>query len=220
LRLRLTRALSGQTWLAYPANEGDMRQRWGVVRPVAVHLVTEGTAFEQVIARCTGGTWWFDEVDRRSDPLVAEQLREALRAVTPSEGVRFKGITPEMRAVYDLAAQQDEHFLERRRAVAERAWRDDQQQRGSDTRTCQRSAGDEARLRRALHTGGGELHDYSDRGEYWLVEWMTRNGERHTSAIAKGDLTVVSSGVCLSNRDRDFDLQSLVGVIEKGTWDW
>lgn len=37
---------------------------------------------------------------------------------------------------------------------------------------------------------------------------------RHTSAIAKADLTVVSSGICLSGRDRDFDLQSLVGVIE------
>jgi hypothetical protein len=36
-----------------------------------------------------------------------------------------------------------------------------------------------------------------------------------TSAIAKTDLTVVSSGICLSGRVRDFDLQSLVGVMEQ-----
>jgi hypothetical protein len=72
----------------------------------------------------------------------------------------------------------------------------------------------EGRLRDALRTGGGNLREFRDRGEYWLVEWTTANGIRHTSAVAKADLTVISSGICLSGRDRDFDLQSLVGVIE------
>ena len=36
--------------------------------------------------------------------------------------------------------------------------------------------------------------------------------------VSKRDLTVISSGICLSDRDRDFDLQSLVGVIEKRKW--
>lgn len=80
---------------------------------------------------------------------------------------------------------------------------------------------DEGRLRDALHMGGGELREFRDRGDFWQVEWMTRNGERHTSAISKDDLTVVSSGICLSGYDRDFDLQSLVGVIEsRDRWDW
>src|SRR5262249_38211647 len=71
----------------------------------------------------------------------------------------------------------------------------------------------------ALRVGGGDLRAFNDRGQYWLVEWTTADGERHTSAIAKGDLTVISSGICLSGRDRDFDLQSLVGVIKGRDWE-
>jgi hypothetical protein len=62
---------------------------------------------------------------------------------------------------------------------------------------------------------GGELKGFRDRGDYWTVEWTTRAGERQTSAISKRDLSVVSSGICLSDRDSDFDLTSLVGVIER-----
>jgi len=77
---------------------------------------------------------------------------------------------------------------------------------------------DEKRLRQAPKLGGSELHQFQDRGDYWTVDWTTADGTRHTSAIAKDDLTVVSSGICLSGRDRDFDLQSLVGVMEHQEW--
>ena len=76
---------------------------------------------------------------------------------------------------------------------------------------------DEERLNQALQLGGGRLRRYTDRGDYWVVEWTTQGGRRHTSAIGKNDLTVISSGICLSGHDRDFDLQSLVGVME-GAW--
>lgn len=73
---------------------------------------------------------------------------------------------------------------------------------------------DERRLQRALKMGGGELRGFCDRDDYWLVEWTSQNGERHSSAIAKNDLTVMSAGICLSGEDSNFDLQSLVGVVE------
>jgi hypothetical protein len=97
-----------------------------------------------------------------------------------------------MRSLYELVSQRTEGFAQPQR--------------------------DERRLRQALKIGGGELRQFRDRGDYWTVNWTVNwtisDGVRHTSAIAKNDLTVVSSGICLSGRDRDFDLQSLVSVME------
>jgi hypothetical protein len=76
---------------------------------------------------------------------------------------------------------------------------------------------DQRRLVGALRAGGGQLREAVDRGEFYLVEWETGDGVRRTSAVAKGDLTLLSSGICLAGRDRDFDLQSLVGVIDRRT---
>jgi hypothetical protein len=192
LRLRLAYRLQNQTWLAYPVNEADMRQRFKVVKPVPVHLVTEGVAFEQIMTRWHGASCWFEEIDRRADPTIAESLQSALKQLISVEELHFKGITPEMRSLYDLVTQRTEGFAHPQR--------------------------DEKRLRQALKLGGGELHQFQDRGDYWTVDWTTADGVRHTSAIAKDDLTVVSSGICLSGRDRDFDLQSLVGVMEDREW--
>ena len=192
LRVRLARPLKGQTWLAYSVNESDARQRVGAVRPLPVHLVTEGAAFETVVARGDGSAWWFEETDRRADPQIAERLREAQHKLTLPEALRFPGVTPEMRAAYDLAVQETEAF-----------------------QALLQPGRDEARLEQALRMAGGTLRGYQDHGDYWVVDWTTRDGERHTSAIARKDLTVMSAGICLSGQDRNFDLQSLVGVVER-----
>lgn len=189
-RLQLAYKLRGQTWLAYPVNESDAKQRVGMVRPVPVHLVTEGAIFEFIIARWDGHSWWFEEIDRRANPQVIDSLKQALKQEVLSESIHFKGMTPEMRTVYDLLFQKQENP------------------------TKQKQRKQEQKLRTALGMAGGQLHDFQDREDYWLVEWMTSTGERHSSAIAKNDLTVLSAGICLSGEDRKFDLQSLVGVVE------
>lgn len=264
LRLRLAYRLHGQTWLAYPVNEGDMQQRLGFVKPVPVHLVTEAATFEPVIVRWDVGTGWFDELDRRADPIIADQLREQLRQLTNTENLRFAGLTPEMRTVYDLALQQTEAFQlirqqqqeAERQQEAQRQLRHQQRegrQRQNDQRlrleaelqrqrqwhglrdrryprqpetnvkcsSRRQPQNDETRLQDALQVGGGNLQNFRDRGDFWQIEWTTSTGEHHTSAISKDDLTVISSGICLSGYDQDFDLQSLVGVIERrDNWDF
>lgn len=199
LRVRLAHCLQGQTWLAYPVNEADARQQHGRASELRVHLVDGGLRFDQIIARSDGHIWLFEDADRRADPHVAERLRQLLRQTVQPAHVAWKGITPEMRAAYALAAEYAPEF----HAV--------RQQRVEE----QRRQTEEKRLRDALRMGGGELIEYRDRGDYWQVEWETRHEERHTSAISKRDLTVISAGICLSDCDSDFDLQSLVGVVEQ-----
>lgn len=216
LRARLATRLRGGTWLAYPANESDFEQRFGAARPFPVHLVTDGAAFEQVIARADGSAFWFEAIDRRSDPAATVALRDAFNRQTAADALRFKDMTHEMRVAYAIAQQPpgqliEEHLRKRHRPRSLNAQRE---LIPPDSATeAQR---DERRLRQALAVGGGELQGFADRGDYWVVEWTARGGARHRSAISKDELTVISSGICLSGQDPDFDLQSLVGVIEDG----
>jgi hypothetical protein len=188
LRVYLIRSLQGSTWLAYPMNSGDMQQKVGGVKPIPVHLVAEGIAFLAATIRWDGRLWWFEALDRRADPFMVEKLKQAIEQNTLPEDLSLSGLTPELRTAYDLVTQEIEDFSPQRR--------------------------DERRLRQALAMGGGELQEFADHNGYWRVEWSSADGERHTSAISKQDLTVMSAGICLSGQDQDFDLQSLVGVVE------
>ena len=112
------------------------------------------------------------------------------------ELVRHKGLTPEAREAY--------------RAVLEGA-------QAATAAHAEVSA--QRRLSAALSQGGGRLDGFVDRGAHWLVAWTDREGDAQSSAIRKHDLTVISAGICLSDLDADFDLQSLVGVVS-GAEDW
>jgi len=191
LRAWLLSPLQRRTWVAYPASESDARQRGWRAGPFPVHLVDEASAFDRVVARCDGRSWWFGELDRRSDPRTADRLREAQAEGVAPDDLRVSGLTPELRTAYALATRRDE---------------------GLEAVRVQRS--DEERLRQALEVGGGVLHGFVDHGDYWTVDWSTGEGARHTSAVSRDQLTVLSAGICLDDRDSDFDLESLVGVME------
>jgi hypothetical protein len=55
-----------------------------------VHLVTEGAAFEQILARWNGNSCWFEQVDRHADPAIAETLQSNLKQLTPVKKLQFK----------------------------------------------------------------------------------------------------------------------------------
>jgi hypothetical protein len=71
------------------------------------------------------------------------------------------------------------------------------------------------RLQQALEWAGGQLDDVRDREDAWVITWHSSRGEPHTSIIRKEDLGIVSAGICLEERDGDFDVQSLVSVMDE-----
>jgi hypothetical protein len=188
VRLILVRPLKGGSWLAYPANRGEFRQKFGDVKPVVVRLVSQARAFQHAVCRWDGQAFWFDKIDRSANPKVPAFMAKALKAFLSPNALRFSGLTPELREAYSLILNQ----------VGELRVR------------C-----DEDRLRRALEVGGGSLESFVDRGDYFTTRWSTSDGEQYTSAIQKDSLSVMSAGICLDGEDAKFDLQSLVGVVEQ-----
>lgn len=120
-------------------------------------------------------------------PAEAQYLRDELRKGTPETGLARKGLTPPERGAY--AFQQE---LEKERS----------------------KSAEERRLEQALKTAGAELQDFREKDGAFTVNWKV-DGRPYTSIVARSDLTVISSGVCLSDQDSDFDLTSLVGVMRQ-----
>jgi hypothetical protein len=183
----------GRPWLALTANQGDRRIQ--LRGPVPIYLVEEGLqAFDVVIARFDGSSFWFDRRDASRDPSIASYLREKmnLKAVDglppETETLRKRGLTREEREAYRYVRSEIDNQL--RQTVGQK-------------------------LGRALRHAGGALEGFQERDDVYTVRY--RVGEReHQSVIRKEDFTVVSAGICLSGEDQRFDLTSLVSVLREG----
>lgn len=173
-------------WWALPANRGD--SRFQTDGPVRVRLVADGSGFRQIIARFDGGHFWFQEIDRKRNPAIAAYLSNALSKGTAPDNLRKPTLRLEEREAYQILF----------RATVE-AKRDRTEKRLSD----------------ALGHAGARLSSYIERRDAYTVSFRV-DGHSHTSTVRKDDLTLVSAGICLSGGDRNFDLQSLVGVIREG----
>ena len=182
--VRLVRPLQGRSWLAHPVHEG--------VGPAIVHLVDNGSPWQACRAYCDGCHLWFSELAPNGDPRLADGLQASLREQIPPRELRVPGLTPRDRAAYSM------EYLHRFPPV----------------RATEPAPTPEVGLASSLVRGGGRLRNYSDQGESWLVHWVDSLGALHTSSVRKGDLGVISAGVCLSGQDNKFDLTSLVGVVE------
>jgi hypothetical protein len=189
VRLILVRRDAG-TWHAVAANAGD--GRFAITGLAPVRLADEGEPFDTVLTRFDGGQFWFESVDPRSDPGAPAYLRQELAKMAEPAKVRRSGLTAEQRAAYGVCY----HDRLARAALDERS-------RG------------ELRLRAALEHAGARLRDYAEQGDVYRVSYVV-DGSRHTSVVRKGDLSVVTAGICLSGGDHAFDLGSLVGVLREG----
>jgi hypothetical protein len=184
--IALARQGRAHMWLAAPANTGDARVH--LAEPAPVFLVEDGIQpFETVVARFDGNLFWYERRDGRRNPALGSYLREALSAQVAPADLRKRGLSAEERAAYVLSW-----------TAAEQA----------------RRGVEETRLAGALEHAGARLVSFVERPESYTVTY-TSGGTRHVSTVGKGDLTVLTAGICLSGRDRDFDLTSLVSVLHE-----
>lgn len=178
-------------WLACPVNLSDAKTRLGLTTiPIPCCLVKEAMQFEQILTRFDGSTLWFEDIDTRRDPRVAEELRQTLTRMERPDKIRIHTLTPEERMAYTHALGFELEF---------------------------RKGQVQDRLEHALTHAGTELVRYFERGEEVVITWRDPQGRRgeHISTIHKDNLRVISAGICLSGEDRKFDLASLVSVIRE-----
>ena len=221
-------------WWALPYNESDARQRFGLgAELLLVHLCdpTGGAErFERVLARVDGRTLWFDGPDPLADPTHAEWLRDAAAGLDREDrdeperfppgfaaSERLALLYSRIRALDQLPAREGGAAPVPLRVGAreQEAW-------------LRRAAGEsrlEGCLRRALAKADATLHSYSEvpgadgSPGHLVVEWSARGQTYRYRSTLDARLTVVASGICLSGRDRDFDLTSLVSVMAGSPWD-
>jgi len=200
------------TWLALPYNQSDAHQRFGFsMEPLPVFLCdpTAGAErFERVIARVDGRSLWFEGPDLLADPTHAEWLRDA--SAQEATQAFLPGLASSERQTLLFWRL---HQLELARAEELRSLRRLQQRARQDQLNL------EEKLRYELAKADATFHSYSEviasdgSVSQLIVEWSERGQTyRHRSTLDPR-LTVVSSGICLSDRDQDFDLTSLVSVV-------
>jgi hypothetical protein len=176
---------------------------------------------------------WFDGPDTLANPTHAEWLRdttsdiEHLETFLPglASSERLALLFWQMRQV-ELALPDASHQSKRissenqgnqlpHDAVQQRAWIQQKARQGQLERI----------LRHALEKADATLHNFSeippveDSSGYLVVEWSEQGRTRRYRSTIDPRLTVVSSGICLSGRDRDFDLTSLINVMTDSPWE-
>lgn len=155
-----------------------------------IFLVDDNTLdFEQIVCRFDGGNIWFESVDMKADLSKGEYLRTSYsNLIKPSE-IRYSGLTFEEKAAYSLKFEMDKELKKKM---------------------------EKKNLEEAVSHAGGTLVSYREKSDSYSVTF-TVDGEEFTSHISKSaGHSVISAGICLSGKDADFDLKSLVTVIREG----
>jgi hypothetical protein len=216
------------TWLALPYNASDARQRFGLpMEPLRVYLCdpTAGAErFERVIVRVDGRALWFEGPDLLANPQHAEWLRTAVAQDanhTRSEPLLSGLASSERQAFLLWSIHQLEGQLPAtvqslpRRHDEQRHWLGDQLRQQNLQET----------LRHALAKADATLHSYSEMPaadgsiSQLAVEWSERGQLHRYRSLLDPQLTIISSGICLSGQDDNFDLTSLVNVMTTAP-DW
>ncbi len=211
-------------WLAFPAQAGDARFRLSGVAPIREVEGANLQMFDTLIARFDGTHFWFEKVDALRPPAIAEYLRTSLADQIAPDELHKKGLSKEERIAYALALygpppESGAGIMTEAETNSLNPYSVRTPATATDWSVYVPYAGAaQKRLAASLGHAGGRLVSWMDRGDAYTVTYQF--GERtHTSTVRANDLSIVTSGICLSGQDHDFDLTSLVGVMQEAASD-
>jgi hypothetical protein len=171
-----------------------------------------------------GRTLWFEGADVLADPTHAEWLRTT-SAQADSDGHLPGLAASECQALLFWRLRELELSLAESARLSEQARRQSLHEQQSWLSRRAQQFGLESRLRHALAKADATLHSFSavtgtdGALSQLIVEWSEQGQTYRYRSVLDPHLTVVSSGICLSGRDRDFDLTSLVSVMsDESAW--
>ncbi len=199
---------NGEIWQSFPAYAGDARFQLNGVAPIRGVQSANVQMFDSIVARFDGTHFWFDKADARRSPAIAEYLRQSLAQQIAPDALHKKGLNPEERAAYAYAlyGPPPEIVAPGDAATSPLSF--------NPLATIGNLNTPDGRLAQSLNHAGGRLVSWMDRGDAYTVTYQF-GAQTHTSTVRADDLSIVTSGICLSGRDRDFDLTSLVGVMRE-----
>lgn len=178
-------------WLGFPANRGQSLKH-EIDGHQFIDVVEGVQIFDQVYALFDGKTLWFDEVDMGSDLMVSDYMRESLNNNVEVGKLKFKGMTPEQIGTYAFAY---EFKIKKEEELK--------------IKTV------EGRITMALEHAGAKLHSFREYNDTVVIDWQTKKGKYTTRHKKNDSFSTIAAGVCLSGRDDDYDLASLVSVMKE-----
>lgn len=179
-------------WLAYPASGHSFRQRFKTDPTLTQILVVDNVeVMDTIEARFDGANFWFDCMKFGGDIERKENLRNRLEKQNYSITTEIKsGLTPEENTAFKFAVA---FHKEANKSELEK------------------------RLEQEFNKTGALMSKFVERGDTVEVQWSDKKTKgKYTSVLKKGDLSVVTAGICLAGGDKRFDLQSLVTVCRQG----
>ena len=182
-----------EEWICVPWNLTEARARFGIGEAVVVRLIPTSHRVQQmdVITVAVTPTLLYHCQNSYITSAALIQLKILL-----SKGEVFEaiiGATPEMKLAVEVLITQEAELQKKM---------------------------EENRIKRALDRADAELVSYAEQtGTTYVVRWKAQ-GIDYRTVVQKKDLEVISAGICLSGRDRIFDLTSIVSVMKERQQRW
>lgn len=160
--------------------------RFKITGEIPISLPLELQQFDCVLVRYDGENFWFDSKLFEYNPQ-ADYLRDEFSKKTKVDALSINGLLVEHARAYTVL-QLEEAKLKKLTT--------------------------EGKIQDAIKRGGGIYKSFVERGNTYTITYSINNKD-FTSTVDT-NLRVQSSGICLSGRDKMFDLQSLMSVIREG----